>query len=66
MKRSFPEVPVAFTAVLDHEVQHSGIEQTVTFNKILLNDGNAYNNHTGKYILVVEYVLQYKYATLHI
>ncbi|XP_045163908.2 EMILIN-1-like [Mercenaria mercenaria] len=45
--RSFPETPVAFTALLDHNVDHSGIDQTVIFNNVLLNDGNAYNSHTG-------------------
>jgi hypothetical protein len=48
IRRSFPEVPVVFTAILDHDVRHSGIDQTVVFNKVLLNDGNAYNVHTGK------------------
>jgi hypothetical protein len=49
IRRSFPETPFAFSAVLDHNVDHAGIEQTVLFNKVLLNDGNAYNNRTGTY-----------------
>ncbi|KAL4224121.1 hypothetical protein ACF0H5_017574 [Mactra antiquata] len=53
-RRSFPDVPYAFTAVLDHNVAQSGIEQTVIFNKILLNDGNAYNSHTGIFTVPVD------------
>ncbi|XP_060601954.1 uncharacterized protein LOC132755164 isoform X1 [Ruditapes philippinarum] len=62
IRRSFPENPVAFTAILDHEVLHSGIDQTVVFNKVLLNDGNAYNNHTGVFTVPKEGVYMFYLA----
>ncbi|XP_060605106.1 uncharacterized protein LOC132757737 isoform X2 [Ruditapes philippinarum] len=58
-RRSFPDVPVAFTAILDHEVRNSGIDQTVVFNKVLLNDGNAYNVHTGVFTVPKEGVYMF-------
>ncbi|XP_053408209.1 otolin-1-like [Mercenaria mercenaria] len=37
---------IAFTAFLDHDGDY-GAGQTITFNKIITNDGNGYNTHTG-------------------
>jgi len=37
---------VAFTSYLNHVV-HSSIIQTIVFNRVILNDGNGYNNTTG-------------------
>ncbi|XP_060605108.1 heavy metal-binding protein HIP-like [Ruditapes philippinarum] len=62
IRRSFPDVPVAFTAILDHDVRHSGIDQTVVFNKVLLNDGNAYNFHTGVFSVPREGVYMFNLA----
>lgn len=39
--------PVAFSAYLDHNVEHAGEGQTIKFNQILINDGNGYNRYTG-------------------
>lgn len=36
---------VTFTAYLDHVTTHIGIGQTIVFNKVITNDGNAYNKH---------------------
>lgn len=49
-ERSFPGTQnsrVAFTAYIDKTISHLRINQTVPFNKVLLNDGNAFNVHTG-------------------
>ena len=40
---------VAFTAYLDHETSHVGIGQTVVFNQVITNDGNAYNKNNGMF-----------------
>ncbi|XP_053408210.1 uncharacterized protein LOC128559764 [Mercenaria mercenaria] len=37
---------IAFTAFLDHDGDY-GAGQIITFNKIITNDGNGYNMHTG-------------------
>lgn len=39
--------PVAFSAYLDHNLEHVGEGQTIKFNQILINDGNGYNRYTG-------------------
>ena len=38
---------VAFSAYLDHPVQHLGLDQSIIFNHVLFNDGGAYNNRSG-------------------
>ncbi|XP_052795043.1 complement C1q-like protein 3 [Mya arenaria] len=53
-KRSIPESPVAFSAKLSHNVEHAGIDQTVIFDSILLNEGGHYNPHTGVFRVPVE------------
>ena len=40
---------IAFTAYLDKTVSHLGIDQPIPFNKVLLNDGNSFNNFTGMF-----------------
>lgn len=40
---------VGFTAYLDHNVDHLGIDQTIVFNQILFNDGGGYNHATGMF-----------------
>ena len=39
--------PIGFTAYLDHNVDHLGIDQTIIFNRVLFNDGGAYNTRSG-------------------
>lgn len=43
------ETFVGFTAYLDHNVNHLGIDQSIVFNKILFNDGGAYHNSSGMF-----------------
>lgn len=62
MRRSFPETPFAFSAVLGNNVDHVGIEKTVLFNTVLLNDGNAYNNRTGVFTVPKEGVYMFYLA----
>jgi hypothetical protein len=38
---------VAFSAYLSYLQEHLGIHQTIKFDKIITNDGNAYNAVTG-------------------
>ena len=38
---------VGFTAYIDHFVYHLGIDQALIFNRVLFNDGGAYNNASG-------------------
>ena len=40
---------IAFTAYLDRTASHLGIDQPIPFNKVLLNDGNTFNNFTGMF-----------------
>ena len=38
---------VAFTAYIDKTISHLGINHIVPFDKVLLNEGNAFNTYTG-------------------
>ena len=40
---------VAFSAYLDKTVPHLGINHVIPFDKVLLNEGNAFNTHTGMF-----------------
>ena len=41
--------PIAFTAYLDKTISHLGINHVIPFDKVLLNEGNAFNTHTGTF-----------------
>ena len=41
---------VAFTAYLDKKISHLGINHPIPFDKVLINDGNALNVHTGIFL----------------
>ena len=41
--------PIAFTAYLDKTISHLGINHVIPFDKVLLNEGNAFNTHTGMF-----------------
>lgn len=41
---------VAFTVYLDHAVSHLAVDQFIHFNKVLLNEGNAFNVSSGKFL----------------
>ena len=40
---------VAFTAYLDKSLSHLGINHPIPFDKVMLNEGNAFNPHTGMF-----------------
>ena len=46
------ESPVGFTAYLDHNTPNLGINQIIVFNRVLFNEGSAYNNSSGKLLYV--------------
>ena len=48
-KRDIVAEGVAFSAYLDHNIQHMGTGHTIKCNKVLLNDGNHYNAFTGTF-----------------
>ncbi|XP_060568793.1 complement C1q-like protein 4 [Ruditapes philippinarum] len=41
------QTPVAFTAYLDHRITNLGADQAIVYNKVLLNQGAAYNVYNG-------------------
>ncbi|XP_060589691.1 complement C1q-like protein 4, partial [Ruditapes philippinarum] len=47
------QAQVAFSAYLSHLQDHLGTSQTVKFDKIITNDGNAYNAVTGIFTVPV-------------
>ncbi|KAL4230594.1 C1q domain [Mactra antiquata] len=47
------EGPIAFTAVLDHEVSNLGVDQNIVFNLVYTNIGNGYNAHHGTFVAPV-------------
>ncbi|XP_060563689.1 complement C1q-like protein 2 [Ruditapes philippinarum] len=47
------QAQVAFSAYLSYFQEHLGIHQTVKFDKIITNDGNAYNAVTGIFTVPV-------------
>ena len=44
---------VAFSSYLDHKMKMVQIDQIIKFDKMVLNDGNGYNNNTGKICLIL-------------
>ncbi|KAL4226003.1 hypothetical protein ACF0H5_013990 [Mactra antiquata] len=56
---------IAFTAYLDHTITHLGIDQAITYNTVLLNEGNAYSPHTGVFTCPMDglYVFYFSTAT---
>ncbi|XP_060563690.1 uncharacterized protein LOC132723040 [Ruditapes philippinarum] len=47
------QAQVAFSAYLSHFQDHLGLHQTIKFDKIITNDGNAYNAVTGIFTVPV-------------
>ncbi|XP_053383718.1 complement C1q-like protein 4 [Mercenaria mercenaria] len=39
----------AFSAVLTRSLRNLGIQQVIKFDRVLLNDGNCYETHTGMF-----------------
>ena len=66
-KRDIVAEGVAFSAYLDHHIQHMGAGHTIKCNQVLLNDGNYYNSFTGTftvpqtgvYLLTFSFGIQY-------
>ncbi|XP_045214792.2 complement C1q subcomponent subunit C-like [Mercenaria mercenaria] len=46
--RELPE-RVAFSSFLDHNLEHLGIDHPIIYNKVLLNEGAAYNANSGMF-----------------
>lgn len=40
---------VAFSSYADHNLKNLGIDQPIIYNRVLLNEGSAYNEHSGWY-----------------
>ena len=55
------ETQIAFTAYLDHDLNNLGTDQVLPFNKVLLNDGQGYNNYTGTFVAPVSGVYSFTY-----
>ncbi|XP_052820134.1 complement C1q tumor necrosis factor-related protein 7-like [Mya arenaria] len=51
----------AFTSYLDHNLDHLGIDHPIVFNKVLLNEGSAYNPANGMFTCQIDglYVLSF-------
>ncbi|XP_052233652.1 uncharacterized protein LOC127846441 [Dreissena polymorpha] len=60
-KRQNPTGAIAFTAYLDHVLQLR-MEQAVPFNRLLLNEGHAYNNSTGIFRAPVSGIYLFSWA----
>ena len=42
------EPKIAFSSYIDHVIRHIGINSIIPFDKVLINDGGAYNPITGR------------------
>ena len=67
-KRNIATEGVAFSAYLDHEIQHMGTGHTIKCNQVLLNDGNHYNAFTGTFTVPQTgvYLLTFNFAVVHV
>ena len=67
-KRDIATEGVAFSAYLDHEIQHMGTGHTIKCNQVLLNDGNHYNAFTGTFTVPQNgvYLLTFNFAVVHV
>ena len=45
---------VAFSAFLNHDVTNLGPDHTIQFQGVVLNEGNAYNPHTGVFTVPLD------------
>ncbi|XP_045214790.2 heavy metal-binding protein HIP-like [Mercenaria mercenaria] len=45
---------VVFSSYLDHNVQNLGIDHPIVYNRILINEGSAYNEHSGMFTCPVD------------
>ncbi|XP_053380337.1 heavy metal-binding protein HIP-like [Mercenaria mercenaria] len=49
IRRAENENPVAFFATLSQHLNHAGAHQSITFDNVVTNIGNAYNSHFGSF-----------------
>ncbi|XP_053393542.1 complement C1q tumor necrosis factor-related protein 7-like [Mercenaria mercenaria] len=56
---------VAFSSFLDHNLEHLGINHPIIYNKVLLNEGSAYNNNSGMFTCPTDglYVFYFSVST---
>ena len=52
---------IAFSAILDHLQTHMGLDQIIKYNKVLLNEGRAYEPNTGVFTAPRAGVYQFIY-----
>ncbi|XP_060589669.1 complement C1q-like protein 4 [Ruditapes philippinarum] len=65
-KRAFVESGVSFSAVLDDALFNIVIGQTIVFNKVFLNEGNAYNAQNGEFTVPMDGVYLFSYFVAEI
>ncbi|XP_053393544.1 uncharacterized protein LOC128555361 [Mercenaria mercenaria] len=56
---------VEFSSFLDHNLEHLGIDHPIIYNKVLLNEGSAYNNNSGMFTCPMDglYVFYFSVST---
>ena len=57
-------VEIAFQSTLSNHLQNLKNQQTVIFDKVRLNEGNAYNQKTGEFTATVGGVYSFNWKTL--
>ncbi|XP_053393543.1 heavy metal-binding protein HIP-like [Mercenaria mercenaria] len=45
---------IVFSSYLDHNVQNLGIDHPIVYNRIIINEGSAYNEHSGMFTCPVD------------
>jgi len=58
------ETPVAFFATLTSYIQHAGRNQTIVFDRVVTNVGNAYNSHVGVFTAPVSGIYVFSVSLL--
>jgi len=58
------ETPVAFFATLTSHIVHAGQNQTIAFDRVLTNVGNAYNAHVGLFTAPVSGIYVFSVSLL--
>ncbi|XP_045206516.2 uncharacterized protein LOC123558704 [Mercenaria mercenaria] len=51
--KSSPSIAVSFSVYLSHLLNHLGEKQVVKFDRVITNNGNGYNTHTGVFTVPV-------------
>ncbi|XP_053379682.1 collagen alpha-1(X) chain-like [Mercenaria mercenaria] len=53
---------VAFTAYIDHDIQHIGIEQVIPYNQVVTNIGGSFNTNTHVFTSPVTGIYLFSYV----